>query len=71
MSTHSTHRTCNHPGRDISIVALCSTVVSLGAAVTTMALHAGPLVILSSSGGAFVAIAGIGMNVLNHVRRNG
>ncbi|MGW9137341.1 hypothetical protein [Streptomyces sp. NPDC055681] len=45
MSTNSTHQTCNHPGRDISIVVLSAGVVSLGTAVTTTALGVGPLVI--------------------------
>ncbi|MFF7902571.1 hypothetical protein ACFZCV_27850 [Streptomyces sp. NPDC007920] len=70
MSTNSTHQTCNHPGRDISIVGLCSAVISLGTAVTTMALSASPLVTLTSSGGAFVAIAGLGVSILNHMKHS-
>ncbi|CAL9366606.1 hypothetical protein [Streptomyces sp. enrichment culture] len=70
MSTDSTRQVCHHPARDISIVNLASGVVSLGTAVTTMALEVSPLVTLTSSGGAFIAAISAGLNVLNHVRRD-
>ncbi|MFF4399079.1 hypothetical protein [Streptomyces sp. NPDC001480] len=70
MSIHSTQQTCNHPARDLTIVALASGVVSLGTAVATMALHASPLASLTTSGAAFMAVLTAGMNVLKHIRRD-
>ncbi|MET8114927.1 hypothetical protein [Streptomyces prasinus] len=70
MSTNSTPQSCHHPARDITIVALTSGVISLGTAITTMACGVSPLMTLTSSGGAFIAVVSAGMNVLNHVKRD-
>jgi hypothetical protein len=69
VSTDSTRQVCHHPARDITIVTLAAGVISLGAAVTTMAFGVSPLAILTSSGGAFIAALSAGMNVLSHLRR--
>ncbi|MFE2297470.1 hypothetical protein ACFXAW_04655 [Streptomyces sp. NPDC059445] len=70
MSTHSTQQACNHPARDLTIVALASGMASLGTAVVTMALHASALAALTASGGAFMAVLTTGMNVLKHIKRD-
>ncbi|MFJ3336858.1 hypothetical protein [Streptomyces sp. NPDC086766] len=70
MPTNSTHQTCHHPARDITIVALVSGVASLGTAITTMAFNVSLLATFTTSGGAFIAVLSAGLNVLNHVKRD-
>ncbi|WP_151898108.1 hypothetical protein [Streptomyces sp. C8S0] len=70
MSSQSTPQSCHHPARDIAIVALASGVVSLSAAVVTMALDASALEVLTSSGAAFIAALTAGLNVLQHLRHS-
>jgi hypothetical protein len=70
VSANSTHQTCNHPARDITIVALVSGVACLGTAVTTMAFNVSPLATLTGSGGAFIAVLSAGMNILSHIKRD-
>ncbi|MET8679043.1 hypothetical protein ABZW18_16065 [Streptomyces sp. NPDC004647] len=69
MSTNSAHQTCNHPARDVTIVALGSAVVALVAVIAVMALDGGPLAALAGSGSAFAAAFSVGMGVLAHMKR--
>lgn len=69
MSTSSTHHQCDHPVRDVAIVALSAAVTCLVAAVVVMILSGDPLAVISGSGATFVAAFTIGMTVLSHIRR--
>ncbi|GAA1148215.1 MULTISPECIES: hypothetical protein [Streptomyces violaceusniger group] len=69
MSTNSAHQTCNHPARDVTIVALGSAVVALVAVIAVNALDGGPLAALASGGSAFAAAFSVGMGVLAHLKR--
>jgi hypothetical protein len=69
VSSTSTQQGCDHPARDITIVALGSAVVSLVATIIVMAFSGDPLAIFAACGGAFVASLGAGTNILSHVKR--
>ncbi|MFG2196377.1 hypothetical protein [Streptomyces sp. NPDC048639] len=69
MSVNSTHQACDHPARDIAIVALGSIVVALVAAVVMVAFNARALAVFAASGTSLAASLGVGMNILSHVKR--
>jgi hypothetical protein len=69
VSANSTHQTCNHPARDVVIVALVSAVLCLVAAILVMAFDGDPLTTFAGSGSTFAAVFTGGMGVLAHLKR--
>ncbi|MEU5534810.1 hypothetical protein [Streptomyces sp. NPDC020362] len=69
-STQTTSQNCHHPGRDLAIVALVSTLVGLLAFTVVGLLGGGTLDALKTGGGATVAVGGIGLVVLQYLKRN-
>ncbi|MEU9011519.1 hypothetical protein AB0D12_17410 [Streptomyces sp. NPDC048479] len=71
MSSNSANQhACNHPGRDLTIVALSATLAALSAVIIVMSVHGAPLDVLKAGGGAFSAVAGVGMVVLQYLKRS-
>lgn len=68
MSTN--HSTCTHPGRDLAIVTLSSALAALSAAIVVIGFKASPLDAFKAGGGAFLAVMGVGLVVLQYLKRH-
>ncbi|MFD3944656.1 hypothetical protein [Streptomyces sp. NPDC058579] len=70
MSTSQQGHTCAHPGRDLTIVALCAALASLAAVIVVMGFNGTPLDAFKAGGGALLAVMGVGLVVLQYLKRH-
>lgn len=69
-TTQATPQACTHPGRDLAIVALSAALVGLFAFTVVTLLNGTPLGALKACSGAFATVAGFGLALLQHLKRN-
>ncbi|WP_157870028.1 MULTISPECIES: hypothetical protein [unclassified Streptomyces] len=62
--------TCTHPVRDLAIVSLSAVLAALSAIIVVLCFKGSPLDAFKAGGGAFIAIEGVGLAALQHLKRN-
>ncbi|MEU6947297.1 hypothetical protein ABZ957_18965 [Streptomyces sp. NPDC046316] len=68
MTTNQQH-VCAHPGRDLTIVALCAALASLVAVIVVMTFQGSPLDAFKAGGGVLLAVFVGGLAVLQYLKR--